>query len=58
MSIHGNVIFRRSPPLEISKDFANEIQGTKEQVNFILQRALEEENATLVDVGGVQGVVN
>ena len=46
------------PPLEISKDFGNEIQGTKEDVNFILQRALEEENATLVDVGGVQGVVN
>ena len=46
------------PPFEISKDFGNEIQGTKEDVNFILQRALEEENATLVDVGGVQGVVN
>ena len=46
------------PPLEISKDFGNEIQGTKEQVNFLLERALEEENATLVDVGGVQGVVN
>ena len=46
------------PPFEISKDFGNEIQGTKEDVNFILQRALEEENATLVDVGGVQGIVN
>ena len=46
------------PPFETSKDFGNEIQGTREDVNFILQRALEEENATLVDVGGVQGVVN
>ena len=31
------------PPLEISKDFGNEIQGTKEQVNYILEIALAEE---------------
>ena len=46
------------PPLEISKDFGNEIQGTKEQVNYILEIALAEENATLGTVGGVQGIVN
>ena len=46
------------PPLEISKDFGNEIQGTKEQVNYILEKTLEEEDATLGTVGGVQGVVN
>ena len=46
------------PPLEVSKGFANEIQGTKEDVNFLLQRALAEENATLGTVGGVQGIVN
>ena len=46
------------PPFEISKDFGNEIQGTREFVNEALEFALSEENATLVDVGGVQGVVN
>ena len=46
------------PPLEISKDFGNEIQGTKEQVNYILEIALAEENATLGHIGGVQGIVN
>ncbi len=46
------------PPFETSKDFGNEIQGTREFVNEALEFALSEENATLVDVGGVQGVVN
>ena len=46
------------PPHAISKDFGNEIQGTKEQVNWILEKTLEEENAALGTVGGVQGVVN
>ena len=46
------------PPFETSKDFGNEIQGTREFVNEALEFALSEENATLVDIGGVQGVVN
>ena len=46
------------PPLEISKDFKNEIQGIREDVNYILEIALAEENATLGTVGGVQGIVN
>ena len=43
---------------DVGRDYHNEIQGTKENVNDLLQRALEEENATLGTVGGVQGVVN
>ena len=43
---------------DVGRDYHNEIQGTKEDVNYILQRALEEENATLGTVGGVQGIVN
>ena len=43
---------------DVWRDYHNEIQGTQEAVNDILEKALEEENATLGTVGGVQGVVN
>ena len=43
---------------DVGRDYHNEIQGTQEAVNDILEKALEEENATLGTVGGVHGVVN
>ena len=46
------------PPHKISDQFDNELQGTKEQVNYLLEHTLSEENAALGTVGGVQGVVN
>ena len=46
------------PPFDISDQFLDEIQGTKEQVNYILEETLSENDATLGSVGGVQGVVN
>ena len=46
------------PPFEISELFDIEMQGTREEVNQLLENALSEENATLGTVGGVQGVVN
>ena len=46
------------PPFEISELFDIEMQGTREEVNQLLENALSEENATLDTVGGVQGVVN
>ena len=46
------------PPFAISDQFLDEIQGTREQVNWILERTLSENNAVLGAVGGVQGVVN
>ena len=42
----------------VSLDFAIELQGNLEQVNYILDLKLAEDNARLVRVGGVQGVVN
>ena len=42
----------------VGRDYNNEIQGDRESVGYLLGLALAEENATLVDVGGVQGVVN
>ena len=58
MSIRGRVIFRRLHPLRFLKTSLTKFKAQKKQVNFLLERALEEENAALVDVGGVQGVVN
>ena len=43
---------------DVGRDYHNEIQGTQEEVNDILEKALEEENATLGTIGGVQGIVN
>ena len=43
---------------EISPAFRIEIQGTREFVFDIVNLKLQEGNAVLVDVGGVQGVVN
>ena len=42
----------------VGRDYNNEIQGDRESVQELLDRALGETGATLVDVGGVQGVVN
>ena len=43
---------------DVGRDYHNEIQGDRESVQELLDRALGETGATLVDVGGVQGVVN
>ena len=43
---------------EVSPAFSIEIQGNREDVRDLLDRALSEDNATLGPVGGVQGVVN
>ena len=42
----------------VGRDYNNEIQGDRESVQELLDRALGETGATLVDVGGVQGIVN
>ena len=42
----------------VGRDYNNEMQGDRESVLYLLGLALAEDNATLVDVGGVQGVVN
>ena len=44
--------------LEVSKEFSIELQGDRESVRYLLGLALAEDNASLVQVGGVQGVVN
>ena len=44
--------------LEVSKEFSIELQGDRESVQYLLGLALAEDNASLVHVGGVQGVVN
>ena len=43
---------------EVSPAYDIEMQGTREDVQYLLDRALEEDNTTLGTVGGVQGVVN
>ena len=42
----------------VSSEFDIELQGNRESVRYLLELALEENAAVLVDVGGVQGVVN
>ena len=42
----------------VGRDYNNEMQGDRESVQELLDRALGETGATLVDVGGVHGVVN
>ena len=44
--------------LQVSPNFAIELQGTLEYVNDMLDLKLTEDNARLVQVGGVQGVIN
>ena len=44
--------------LQVSPNFAIELQGTLEHVNDMLDLKLTEDNARLVQVGGVQGVIN
>ena len=43
---------------QVSPEFSIELQGTLEDVNYLLDLKLTEDNARLVQVGGVQGVVN
>ena len=50
--ITEELLFRVSP------NFAIELQGNLEEVNDMLDLKLTEDNARLVQVGGVQGVVN
>ena len=49
---------QKVPPFEVSEMFDIEMQGDRESVQYLLGLALAEDNATLVDVGGVHGVVN
>ena len=42
----------------VGRDYNNEMQGDRESVRYLLEIALAEDNVTLVDVGGVHGVVN
>ena len=49
---------QKVPPFEMSEMFDIEMQGDRESVRYLLGLALAEDNATLVDVGGVHGVVN
>ena len=43
---------------EVSPAFNIEMQGDKESVRELLDRALEADSASVVDIGGVQGIVN
>ena len=43
---------------EVSPAFDIELQGTQEDVIYLLNLSLQADNAVLVDVGGVQGIVN
>ena len=47
---------QKVPPFEVSEMFDIEMQGDRESVRHLLSLGLEEDNATLVHVGGVQGV--
>ena len=49
---------QKVPPFEVSEMFDIEMQGDRESVQYLLGLVLAEDNATLVDVGGVHGVVN
>ena len=42
---------------EVSRQFLIELQGTSEDVNYLLNLKLTEDSATLAHVGSVQGVV-
>ena len=42
----------------VSPEFDIEMQGNRESVRYLLELALEADASVLVDVGGVQGVVN
>ena len=46
------------PPFEISALFGIELQGTRENVNWILQLKLAEDNVPLGTIGGTQGVID
>ena len=46
-----------TPPFDISDTFLDEIQGTREDVNILLDYVLED-GVTLASVGGTQGVID
>ena len=52
------MVFTEDLFFEVSPAFDIELQGDRESVRYLLEIALAEDNATLVHVGGVQGIVN
>ena len=49
--------WQTTPPFDISNKFLDEIQGTREDVNIILDDVLKD-GVTLASVGGTQGVID